>query len=68
MTLTADYDTYMMSSIYSLRETGRAASQGKINVVKKDFDPKILVLPNIDSKWMDRSLVPQHLFDKSSIE
>eukprot|EP00345_Euplotes_harpa_P009022 CAMPEP_0168352636 /NCGR_PEP_ID=MMETSP0213-20121227/22708_1 /TAXON_ID=151035 /ORGANISM="Euplotes harpa, Strain FSP1.4" /LENGTH=217 /DNA_ID=CAMNT_0008363963 /DNA_START=25 /DNA_END=674 /DNA_ORIENTATION=- len=47
LTVSGDYDTYMMSSNVSLKEGSRAASQGKINIEKKDFDVKTLILPEI---------------------
>jgi len=76
LTLTAEYDTYMMSSIYSQKgnnhSTSRvgssAANKGKINVMKNDFNMKSLILPAVDNTHGDKSFLPHQLFEtKSSI-
>jgi hypothetical protein len=70
ITISGDNDTYMMNSTYSLRGTGRAASQGKINLENKNFDIKTLLLPNINTKGqrnLDKSQTSQMFFDKQSV-
>lgn len=48
MTLTGDYDTYIMSTAnVSLKQMSRASSQGRITQNTKKFDVKNLLLPEI---------------------
>ena len=49
LTLTIEYDTYMGTTM-TFKELSRTQSQGKINVSKKNFDAKTLLLPEIDRK------------------
>ena len=53
LTITADYDTCIITSAMS-RGGSRAASQGKINIEKKDFDVKNLILPKIPMTSLSR--------------
>lgn len=69
LTITGDYDTYMMSSNnVSLKQMSRAASQGKINVTS-DFDVRNLLLPNISQSSrlkIDKSNISRIMIDKQS--
>lgn len=69
LTVTGDYETYMMSSNLTFKEGSRNTSQGKINLEKKNYDVKELLLPKISAnskKRMNKSISAQFLmFDKS---
>jgi hypothetical protein len=69
LTITGDYDTYMMSSNnVSLKQMSRTASQGKINVTN-DFDVRTLLLPDISQSSrlkIDKSNISRFIIDKQS--
>ena len=69
LTVTGDYDTYMMSSNISFKDGSRNVSQGRINLEKKNYDVKELLLPKISEetkKRMNKSISNQFLmFDKT---
>ena len=64
LTITGEYDTYMITSRLSHKDGSRAASQGRINIEKKNFDIKTLILPKIPSTSkarINKSNSTQHL-------